>query len=139
MSHSVAAALRLVAVLAAITMLAGCASGPRIVTNSAPDFSLINFKTFGFLQPLSTDRGNVRTLTSSTLIDAATNERLWRTASKQLRSNLGGGPRTTVPGGLAVYGRERQPCRRCGTTIEMEHHGEQARSTYWCPQCQPVE
>jgi endonuclease-8 len=70
-------------------------------------------------------------------VDQATRERLWRVASKQLRSNLQGGARTTVPGGLAVYGRQRQPCRSCGTTIEMQHHGEQARSTYWCPTCQP--
>lgn len=73
-------------------------------------------------------------------IDAVSTElrdRLWRVASKQLRSNLQGGPRTTVPGGLAVYGRQRQPCRACGTNIEMRHHGDQARSTYWCPSCQP--
>ncbi len=71
-------------------------------------------------------------------IEPRRRERLWRVASKQLRSNLQGGPRTTVPGGLAVYGRQRQPCRSCGTTIEMRHHGEQARSTYWCPNCQPT-
>lgn len=70
-------------------------------------------------------------------VDESTRDRLWRTASKQLRSNLGGGARTTVPGGLAVYGRQRQPCRACGSVIEMRHHGEQARSTYWCPTCQP--
>ncbi len=38
-----------------------------------------------------------------------------------------------------VYRRERQPCRRCGTTIRMEEQGPamQERSTYWCPTCQP--
>jgi endonuclease VIII len=38
---------------------------------------------------------------------------------------------------LWVYRREGQECRRCGATIMMRKQGEQARSTYWCPQCQP--
>jgi len=63
-----------VSVLAFVTMLAACESGPRIITNAAPDFSLAGFQTFGFLQPLSTDNGNVQTLTSATLIEAATFE-----------------------------------------------------------------
>lgn len=39
---------------------------------------------------------------------------------------------------LHVYGRHGEPCRRCGSTIEMQHHGEHNRSTYWCPTCQPA-
>jgi hypothetical protein len=61
-------------ILLLVTALAACASGPTIITNSAPDFSLAGYQTFGFLQPLSTDRGNVQTLTSATLIEAATFE-----------------------------------------------------------------
>lgn len=38
---------------------------------------------------------------------------------------------------LWVYGRQGQECRRCGTTVMMRKQGEQARSTYWCPACQP--
>jgi endonuclease-8 len=38
---------------------------------------------------------------------------------------------------LWVYGRKDQGCRRCGTTILMRKQGTQARSTYWCPECQP--
>ncbi len=38
---------------------------------------------------------------------------------------------------LWVYGRQGQECRRCGGTIMMRKQGEQARSTYWCPECQP--
>ncbi len=38
---------------------------------------------------------------------------------------------------LWVYGRQGQECRRCGALIEMRKQGEQARSTYWCPGCQP--
>jgi len=36
-----------------------------------------------------------------------------------------------------VYRRAGQQCRRCGDTIQMRKQGEQARSTYWCPTCQP--
>ena len=38
---------------------------------------------------------------------------------------------------LWVYGRQGQECRRCGALVEMRKQGEQARSTYWCPACQP--
>lgn len=36
-----------------------------------------------------------------------------------------------------VYGRRGKPCRKCGTPIEMRKMGLDARSTYWCPNCQP--
>jgi len=74
MKNRALSGLRLAAVIATGTLLAACESGPNIITNSAPDFSLAGFQTFGFLQPLSTDNGNVQTLTSATLIDAATFE-----------------------------------------------------------------
>ena len=38
---------------------------------------------------------------------------------------------------LWVYGRQGQECRRCGALVQMRKQGEQARSTYWCPSCQP--
>jgi endonuclease VIII len=62
---------------------------------------------------------------------------LFETAARFLRANLGSGARTTVDGGLAVYGRAGRPCRRCGTRIESRRQGEAARTTYWCPTCQP--
>lgn len=55
-------------------LFAGCASGPTIITNSAPGFDVASFRTFGFLQPLSTDQGNVRTMISTHLIDSTTRE-----------------------------------------------------------------
>ena len=33
-----------------------------------------------------------------------------------------------------VYGRQGEPCRRCGAPIRMAHH--QQRATYWCASCQ---
>jgi endonuclease-8 len=38
---------------------------------------------------------------------------------------------------LWVYGRQGQECRRCGAVVMMRRQGVQARSTYWCPECQP--
>lgn len=71
-------------------------------------------------------------------VGEALRRRLLETASRQLRANLGGGERVTVPGGLAVYGRRDQPCRRCGTAIAWRPQGAHARGTYWCPVCQPA-
>ena len=62
------AALRSVAAFSVMAMLAGCASGPTIITNSAPGFSLMDYQTFSFMRPLSTDNGNVRTILSNELI-----------------------------------------------------------------------
>lgn len=62
---------------------------------------------------------------------------VWQVAARQLQANLGRAERRTHPAGLAVYGRRGQPCRRCGTPIRMARHGDLARSTYWCPTCQP--
>jgi endonuclease-8 len=36
-----------------------------------------------------------------------------------------------------VYRRTRRPCRRCGTAIQSARVGQQARTAYWCPTCQP--
>jgi endonuclease-8 len=40
-----------------------------------------------------------------------------------------------------VYGRARQPCRRCGSLIETEMLGAdptRERTVFWCPRCQPA-
>jgi len=70
-------------------------------------------------------------------VDGAIRRRVWAVAGRQLQANLGRAERRTHPAGLAVYGRRGQPCHRCGVPIRMTRHGEQARSTYWCPTCQP--
>ena len=41
-------------------------------------------------------------------------------------------------GRLWVYRRQGQECRRCGAIIEMRRQGTGARSSYWCPSCQPL-
>ena len=54
------------------------------------------------------------------------------------------GPRRTTRANdpaarLWVYRREGRECRRCGATILKRKQGPGARSTYWCPQCQPTQ
>ncbi len=80
-------------------------------------------------------------------------ERLVATAVRFMRANAGehagasietyrGFRRTTgrhEPGArLWVYGRAGRPCRRCGTPISRRKQGPYARTTYWCPRCQPA-
>ena len=59
----------------------------------------------------------------------ANKERLEQTTTGDLRR----GRRTWV------YGRERQPCRRCGTAVRVAEQGPEGRqrTSYWCPACQP--
>lgn len=37
---------------------------------------------------------------------------------------------------LWVYSRAGKPCRRCGAVIVSKKMGVDARTTYWCPNCQ---
>ncbi|MDP3968775.1 MAG: DNA-formamidopyrimidine glycosylase family protein [Nocardioides sp.] len=83
-----------------------------------------------------------------TTVDEVGEERLGRMvalARRMLESNKARGERTTTGNTrrgqrLWVYGRGRQPCRRCGTPVLRDLHGPepQERSTYWCPRCQPA-
>lgn len=81
-------------------------------------------------------------------LDDDTLRRLFECAQALMRSNVGPGRRATVgphrgarrlPGTprLWVYGREGEPCLRCGTPIRRSIEGRQARPTWWCPRCQP--
>lgn len=123
MNNHVTAAMRFLTVLAAAALFAGCASGPRIVTNSAPDFSLVNHQTFGFLQPLSTDQGNVRSLTSATLIDAATME-LENAGLRRDDKN----PQLVV--NFVISTRETVQTRNTPSTGMSMHHGRGRYGTW---------
>ncbi len=57
------------------------------------------------------------------------------TAHRIMRRNLG--PFTGRQQAW-VYRRAARPCRRCATRIRSRAQGEQARTAYWCPTCQPV-
>lgn len=62
-------------------------------------------------------------------------------AFEMVQANLNHTPHgaaTDFNGGLAVYGRQGKPCRRCGDVIKVTHHGEAHRVLYWCPNCQVI-
>jgi len=61
------------ALLSAI-LLAGCSSGAKIVANSDPLADFGAFKTYDFYEPLSSDRGNTRSIISNHFIAAAAKE-----------------------------------------------------------------
>jgi endonuclease-8 len=69
-------------------------------------------------------------------LDGSAWRRVYEAAHRLLRANLGGGPRRTHAGGLAVYGKAGRACPRCGTAIRVRRQGPHARVTYWCPACQ---
>lgn len=54
--------------------LSGCSSGPRIITNSDPAANWGQYRTFGFFEPLGTDRYTIRSISSVQLIESATRE-----------------------------------------------------------------
>jgi len=75
-------------------------------------------------------------------LDESTLDRLIETARREMRRNLGPGMRRTRSGlaqeRLWVYRRSGKACLRCGNTVQRRLQGEQGRSTYWCPACQPA-
>jgi endonuclease-8 len=85
-------------------------------------------------------------------VPAGSLERVVSLATKLMRANVGeGSPGMRTYGGQRrttgrfdpaarfwVYNRAGKPCRRCGTPIERNRQGPHARSTYWCPRCQPL-
>jgi len=64
------------ALLVIISLLAGCAApGPTIIANANPETDFSNFRTYNFIQPLSTDRTDgARTPLSSMLVNSMTRE-----------------------------------------------------------------
>jgi endonuclease-8 len=55
-------------------------------------------------------------------------------AHRLMRGRLEG-----VPGTRHVYRRKGHGCPRCGTSVKSWPQGDDARMTYWCPNCQRGE
>lgn len=91
----------------------------------------------------------VHPLCSVDALEDATLLHIYRQSRTLMLANLGPGARTTTllasPGVRRppstsrtwVYRRSGLPCFRCGSPIARTTHGDMARSTYWCPRCQP--
>lgn len=79
-----------------------------------------------------------------TVVSQLSNDRLLairNTSVRLMKRNLRNAPRQTRFASdsqrLWVYGRRNQPCFTCGEVIQMIRQGTMARSTYFCPACQP--
>jgi hypothetical protein len=55
-------------------LLAACATGPNVRTNVDPSVNFAQYKTFGFANPLGTDRSGYRSLVSQELMSATQRE-----------------------------------------------------------------
>ncbi len=76
----------LVLMLTGLHLVAGCASGPTVISNSDPAFDFAGLESFAFIEPLSTDRGGARTLLSGQLM-AATRQQLEDRGMREVQEN----------------------------------------------------
>ncbi len=65
---------RFAGLLVALLMLAGCATGPSIRSNLDNSVDFTQFRTFGFFDPLTTDREGYQSLISQQLVASAERE-----------------------------------------------------------------
>ncbi len=68
----------LASALLGLLVLAGCASGPTIRSNVDPGVDFSRFRTFGFFEPLATDREGYQSLVSQQLVSSAEREMVAR-------------------------------------------------------------
>ena len=65
---------RLFLVLASLLGLAACSSGPKLYTNQNPSARFSEYKTYGFAQPLGTDKSEYSSFLSQYLTNAVSRE-----------------------------------------------------------------
>ena len=121
-SHNLARPERMM-LLTLVLLFAGCASGPRVISNSAPDFNIADYRTFSYMQPLSSDQGTVRSIISTHLINATTPE----LENAGLRHVETGGDLLV---NFVVSTRETVETRSTPSTSVSMHHGRGRYGTW---------
>jgi endonuclease-8 len=76
--------------------------------------------------------GRVNPATPVGDLDDAVLDALVSTAAELLRASVDGARHEPY-----VHRRTNRPCRRCGAPIRARRQGADARTSYWCPRCQP--
>lgn len=66
--------LKTISLILGVSLIAACATSPRIVVNSDPSAEWATYRTFGFFPQLGTDRGQVRSIISNQLIESTRRE-----------------------------------------------------------------
>ncbi|HZJ71088.1 MAG TPA: zinc finger domain-containing protein, partial [Planctomycetota bacterium] len=61
-------------------------------------------------------------------------ERVLAEAARLMRASLEDGRPVR-----SVYRKAGRPCPRCGAAIRSRGQGDDNRTAYWCPSCQPAE
>jgi hypothetical protein len=59
--------VRAIAIVASVILFAGCASTPKAYYNADPNVGFTQYKSYGFLEDLSTDRNNYESMESNFL------------------------------------------------------------------------
>jgi endonuclease-8 len=81
----------------------------------------------------------IHPLATAGSLPAVVSKQLVTVAARMLRANIDPSmwePVSDTRTPLVVYGRNGQPCERCGDTIEVRRVSEHARLLYWCTGCQ---
>ena len=75
---------------------------------------------------------SARKFMSMNITDAAGNRMVTYTGLRRTTD------RSDPADNLWVYGRRGEACRRCGEIVRSHKQGEEARTSFWCPRCQPA-
>ena len=75
---------------------------------------------------------SARKFMSMNITDAAGNRMVTYTGLRRTTD------RSDPADNLWVYGRRGEACRRCGEIVRSHKQGEEARTSCWCPRCQPA-
>jgi hypothetical protein len=118
--HSTA---RLVGLLCLMMLMAACSSGPKIVANHDPAADFSAFRTFDYVQPLSTDRSGSRSLLSTYMMSATTAQLEARGIQRDAKS-----PDLLIDFILSM--REKIQTRSQPTTSASMHRGRGRAGTW---------
>jgi hypothetical protein len=103
--------------------LAACSSGPKIVANQDPAADFTQYRTYAYMQPLSTDRNGAKSVLSSFLMNATSGQ----LDSRGLRQ-VDGNPDLLVD--FVVATQEKIQSRSQPTTSVSMHRGRGGAGTW---------
>ena len=104
-------------------VVSACSSGPKIVANQDPGADFTQYRTYAYLEPLSTDRNGARSVLSSFLIDATDGQLQSRGLTKVAQN-----PDLLVD--FVVATREKIQSRSQPTTSVSMHRGRGGAGTW---------
>jgi hypothetical protein len=110
-------------VLSLPLLLAACASGPTIIVNQDPNADFSAYKTYSFVDPLSTDREGVQSILSGFLIKATS-------AELEARGMRRGWPDPDLLIDFVVSAQQKIKSRNQPTSSASIHRGRGGHGTW---------